>query len=50
MSAADDWSTDDAADLYRVDAWSDGFFMVNDKGHVAVPPIDGNPLSIDVWT
>ena len=48
MSAADDWSTDDAADLYRVAAWSDGFFTINDKGHVAVTPIDGNPLAIDV--
>jgi len=48
MTAADDWSTDDAADLYRVAAWSDGFFTINDKGHVAVTPIDGNPLAIDV--
>ena len=48
MIAADDWSTDDAADLYRVAAWSDGFFTINDKGHVAVTPIDGNPLAIDV--
>jgi len=48
MTEADDWSTDDAADLYRVAAWSDGFFTINDKGHVAVTPIDGNPLAIDV--
>ena len=48
MTAADDWSTDDAADLYRVAAWSDGFFTINGKGHVAVTPIDGNPLAIDV--
>ncbi len=48
MTSADDWSIDDAADLYRVPAWSDGFFTINDKGHVAVTPIDGNPLAIDV--
>ena len=48
MTAADDWSIDDAADLYRVAAWSDGFFTINDKGHVAVTPIDGNSLAIDV--
>lgn len=48
MTASNDWSIDDAADLYRVAAWSDGFFTINDKGHVAVTPIDGNPLAIDV--
>jgi arginine decarboxylase len=48
MSAPDDWSIDDAADLYRVPAWSDGFFTVNEKGHVAVQPFDDKPLAIDV--
>ncbi len=48
MTAPDDWSIDDAADLYRVPAWSDGFFTINDEGHVAVTPIEGNPLAIDV--
>ncbi len=48
MTAIDDWSTDDAADLYRVAAWSDGFFAINEKGHVAVTPFDDRPLAIDV--
>jgi arginine decarboxylase len=48
MSPTDDWSVDDAADLYRVGAWSDGFFVVNDAGHVAVRPFDDKPLTIDV--
>ncbi len=32
------WTTDDSADLYQVNAWGNGYFCVNDKGHVAVRP------------
>ena len=48
MTVSDDWSIDDAADLYRVASWSDGFFGVNEKGHVTVTPCDGEALTIDV--
>ena len=48
MTVTDDWSIDDAEDLYRVPAWSDGFFTINDKGHVAVSPFDDHSLTIDV--
>jgi arginine decarboxylase len=48
MHDNDHWSVDDATALYRVAAWSDGFFDVNEKGHVAVRPIDGSELSIDI--
>ncbi|HEX9852262.1 MAG TPA: biosynthetic arginine decarboxylase, partial [Woeseiaceae bacterium] len=42
------WSTEDAAELYRLEAWSDGFFVVNERGHVAVKPFDNDPLTIDI--
>ncbi|NQV87350.1 MAG: biosynthetic arginine decarboxylase [Woeseiaceae bacterium] len=42
------WSIEDAAEHYRVDAWSDGFFVVNEKGHMAVKPFDDGSLSIDI--
>ncbi|MCJ7592915.1 MAG: biosynthetic arginine decarboxylase [Woeseiaceae bacterium] len=42
------WSIEDAAEHYRVDAWSDGFFVVNESGHMAVKPFDDGPLSIDI--
>jgi arginine decarboxylase len=42
------WSTEDAAEHYRVPAWSDGFFEVNAAGHMAVRPFDDNDLSIDI--
>jgi arginine decarboxylase len=31
-----------------MDSWSDGFFSVNDKGHVCVRPIDGEDIEVDV--
>ena len=42
------WSPEDAAELYRLEAWSDGFFVVNDRGHVAVKPFDNDTLTIDI--
>lgn len=36
------WSTTDALDLYRTDAWGKGYFGINDQGHVVVRP-HGNP-------
>jgi arginine decarboxylase len=42
------WTTQDAAELYRLEAWSDGFFVVNERGHVAVKPFDNDPLTIDI--
>ncbi len=44
----DDWQTGDAAELYRLDSWSDGFFVINDSGHAAVRPLPGDPLEIDI--
>jgi len=46
--AAADWRAADAALLYRLDAWSDGFFAVTGDGSVAVRPKDGSELAIDV--
>ncbi len=42
------WSPGDAAELYRIPAWSDGFFFVNPHGHMAVKPFDDKDLSIDI--
>jgi arginine decarboxylase len=43
-----DWTVDDAAELYRVDAWSDGFFVVNERGRMAVLPLGEGSLSIEI--
>ena len=46
--AADDWTAEDASELYRLDAWSDRFFRINDRGHIAVHPFEDSDLCIDV--
>lgn len=42
------WGVADAADYYRVDAWGDGFFVVNEAGHMAVQPSGDASLQIDL--
>ncbi len=42
------WTVADAADYYRVDAWSDDFFVVNESGHMAVQPFGEPSLAIDM--
>jgi arginine decarboxylase len=45
---SNDWKTRDAAELYRMDAWSDGFYIVNDDGRVAVRPLENDELQITI--
>ena len=33
-----DWTKQDSLDLYSVERWGDGFFSINDAGHVIVRP------------
>ena len=42
------WRIEDAEELYRVQAWSDGFFFVNEAGHVAARPGPDESIAIDV--
>src|SRR5690606_6721610 len=42
------WAVDDAGGPYRLDAWGDGFFRINEAGHIAVHPFDDQDLGIDV--
>ncbi|MGH8223441.1 MAG: biosynthetic arginine decarboxylase [Woeseiaceae bacterium] len=44
----DQWSIEDAVELYRLDAWGDGFFRINERGHVAVQAFDDSDLCIDI--
>ncbi len=43
-----DWRIDDARNLYQLPAWSDGFFGINDVGHVCVTPLEDASLAIDI--
>lgn len=42
------WTPQDAADLYRVPAWSGGYFGVNDRGHVEAYPSGAAGPRIDI--
>jgi arginine decarboxylase len=42
------WSAADAQALYAMDAWSNGFFGVNEAGNVAARPIPGRDIAIDI--
>lgn len=42
------WSIEHSAELYRMDAWGDGFFFINEQGHAAVRPFSGEDVTIDI--
>ncbi len=43
------WTLDSSRDLYQIGAWGQGFFHVNERGHVVVRP-DRNPeREIDIY-
>lgn len=42
------WTIEDAEELYAIKTWSAGFFGVNASGHMAVRPIPGSELEIDI--
>lgn len=43
------WGPAQAEETYFVRQWSDGYFFVNESGHVAVRPVWGSELAIDVY-
>jgi arginine decarboxylase len=43
-----DWSVEDSARLYSIQRWGQGYFSVNDDGHVAVHPTQEPSRSIDL--
>ena len=46
--AVSTWSAQQAESLYAMESWGDGFFHVNEAGHVAVRPRPGSDLTIDI--
>ena len=48
LPLAHESTVQDAAALYRMAEWSDGFFCINDKGHVAIRPLPAQSLAIDI--
>ncbi|RPI13838.1 MAG: biosynthetic arginine decarboxylase, partial [Lysobacterales bacterium] len=48
IATASPWSTEDSADLYGVKAWGNGYFGVNEAGHVFVRPDQTDGREIDL--
>ena len=49
-SAAAPWTAADARDLYNLPYWGEGYFDVNDAGHVIVRPFrERSPVAIDLY-
>ncbi|MGH7541314.1 MAG: biosynthetic arginine decarboxylase, partial [Gemmatimonadota bacterium] len=42
------WSAEDAAELYQVPYWGNGYFAVSDEGHVVVRPDPAEAREIDL--
>ncbi len=42
------WTPKDAAELYGIERWGQGYFSVNDQGHVAVHPSKDPKRTIDL--
>jgi hypothetical protein len=47
--STDRWSTSDATDLYRVDAWGEGYFSVSDQGTLLAHPSATRAQAIDLF-
>ncbi len=43
------WTTKDSAALYNVAGWSNGYFRINDAGHVEVTPSGPEGPSLDLY-
>ena len=49
ITKEDIWTVEDSQNLYRVALWGESYFYVNEEGHLAVRPILGDPIGIDVY-
>lgn len=43
------WSIEQAKQLYAIQQWGDGYFSINQQGHVCVKPRSDNPMEIDLF-
>jgi len=45
----DDWTTEDAVELYLLDRWGSGYFGVNERGEVTVAPMQTGGASVSLF-
>jgi arginine decarboxylase len=44
------WTVQDSSELYHIEAWGDGYFRINERGHVIVTPHGARGSSVDLKT
>lgn len=42
------WSIASANAVYNIDRWGEGYFSINDKGHIAISPLQNSGATIDI--
>ena len=47
-TAENSWTIEDAAELYLVNRWGSGYFSINDRGEVAVSPLQESGRSVTI--
>lgn len=43
------WTVDDSRELYGIRRWGEGFFDVNEEGHVCITPFEDKSASVDLY-
>lgn len=46
--APEPWTVERSAELYRIDAWGEGFFFINEQGHASVRHLPDDDVAIDL--
>ncbi len=49
LSHAKNWTTQQSAQTYAIDLWGDGYFSINNKGHVCVKPCADKNIELDLY-
>ena len=49
LDAKPEWSIADADEIYQISRWGEGYFSINDAGHVVIRPSMDPSREIDLY-
>ncbi|MFI3122390.1 MAG: biosynthetic arginine decarboxylase, partial [Methylococcales bacterium] len=49
LSQKKTWSTEQSAETYAIENWGDGYFSINNSGHVCVKPSSDKAIELDLF-
>ena len=49
LSQSNAWSIEQSTQTYAINNWGDGYFSINDQGHVCVKPSSDKALELDLF-